>query len=187
MYRLVNLGIAWCKRFHQFAVFYGYSSCGNKDGEKYIIKCAKGRDKPMHWYINVPLWNLRICRMSSERYKRWRIFDQTMAASEVAGWMQETSCLRLWARARKSHSTWMPCQKVSDWAKKAPKRMDMAGVIERLPSTISLMALGGTPMARAIAFWEMLNGLRYSSNNISPGVIAIFMDVTYRVIVVCQW
>ena len=56
------------------------------------------------------------------------------------------------ARARKSHSTWMPCQNVSDWPKKSPKRIDMDGVIARLPRTISLMARGGTPMARAMAF-----------------------------------
>lgn len=56
--------------------------------------------------------------------------------------MPEASCLRLRARERKSHSTWMPCQRVSVCPKKAPKRIDMAGVMERLPSTISLMARG---------------------------------------------
>jgi hypothetical protein len=34
--------------------------------------------------------------------------------------------------------------KSSDCPKKTPKRMDMAGVIARCPSTISLMARGGT-------------------------------------------
>ena len=56
------------------------------------------------------------------------------------------------ASFRKSHSTWIPCQNSSDWPKKAPKRMDMAGVIERLAWTVSLIARGATPMARAIAF-----------------------------------
>ena len=49
--------------------------------------------------------------------------------------------------------------------------MDMAGVIDRLPCTISLIARGATPIARAMAFWEIPIGLRYSSNRISPGVI----------------
>lgn len=59
--------------------------------------------------------------------------------------------------------------------------MDMAGVMARLPSTISLIARGGTPMARAMAFCEMPRGCKYSSNRISPGVIGLFMAVTYGV------
>jgi hypothetical protein len=31
----------------------------------------------------------------------------------------------------------------------------MIGVIDRCPSTISLIARGATPMARAMAFWEI--------------------------------
>ena len=60
--------------------------------------------------------------------------------------------------------------------------MDMEGVMERLPWTISLTARGATPMARAIAFWEMPMGARYSSRRISPGVIGWFMAITYCVI-----
>jgi hypothetical protein len=104
------------------------------------------------------------------------------AGSDIVGMKaeetpQDPRLLRFRAKARKSHSTWMPCQKVSDCPKNAPKRMDMAGVIERLPRTISLIALGGTPMARAIAFWEMPMGRRYSSRRISPGVMGVFMRV----------
>ena len=100
----------------------------------------------------------------------------------VAGEMSLMSSWRFPLRARKSHSTWMPCQNVSDWLKKAPKRIDMVGVMERLPRTISLMALGGTPIALAMAFCEMPNGFRYSSRRISPAVIGSFMGITYHVI-----
>ena len=147
------------------------------------------------------------CRVSSDQWKRGRKRKRdepprregrqgnaeeerrmgNHETSEVAGWMPETSCLRLRVRARKSHSTWMPCQKVSDWPKKAPKRMDMDGVMERLPSTISLIARGGTPMARAMAFWEIPMGWRYSSRRISPGVMECFMAVTYGVMGGRQW
>src|SRR6266481_5689745 len=53
--------------------------------------------------------------------------------------------------------------------------MDMVGVMARLPRTISLMARGGTPMARAMAFWEIFMGVRYSSSKISPGVMGGLM------------
>ena len=53
--------------------------------------------------------------------------------------------------------------------------MDIAGVMERRPCTISLIARGATPMARAIAFWEIPIGLRYSSSRISPGVTGVSM------------
>lgn len=78
---------------------------------------------------------------------------------------------------RESHSIWSPCQNSSDCPKKAPKRIDMAGVIERLPWTISLIACEETPMARAIAFGEIPIGLRYSSTRISPGVIGVFIGL----------
>ena len=39
--------------------------------------------------------------------------------------------------------------------------------------TISLIARGATPMARAIALGEIPMGLRYSSSRISPGVIGL--------------
>jgi hypothetical protein len=91
--------------------------------------------------------------------------------SSDAGRIAAVRRLRSFASARKSHSIWRPYQKLSDCPKKAPKRIDMAGVIERLPRTISLTARGGTPIARAIAFWEIPMGLRYSSSRISPGVI----------------
>ena len=54
--------------------------------------------------------------------------------------------------AQKSHSTCSPCQNSGVWPKKAPKRIDMTGVIARWLRTISLIARGGTPMARAMAF-----------------------------------
>lgn len=57
----------------------------------------------------------------------------------------------------------------------------MAGVMERLPSTISLMARGGTPMARAMAFWEIPMGIRCSSRRISPGVRGGFMSGAERI------
>lgn len=59
----------------------------------------------------------------------------------------------------------------------------MVVVMERLPWTISLMARGATPMARAMAFWEMPMGVIYSSRRISPRVIGFFMAMTYGVIV----
>lgn len=57
----------------------------------------------------------------------------------------------------------------------------MDGVIERRPRTISFTARGGTPIARAIAFCEMLMGFKYSSRRISPGVIGGFMAITCSV------
>jgi hypothetical protein len=47
--------------------------------------------------------------------------------------------------------------------------------------------LGGTPMARAMAFREMPMGLRYSSRRISPGATGDFMAVTYGVMAGRQW
>lgn len=60
----------------------------------------------------------------------------------------------------------------------------MAGVIERRPKTISLMARGETPMALAKAFCETSIGIRYSSKRISPGVMSVFILIliTYNVI-----
>lgn len=58
----------------------------------------------------------------------------------------------------------------------------MDGVMARLPSTISLMARGDTPMALAMAFWEMPIGAKYSSSKISPGVIGVCMGVVYDAI-----
>ena len=79
---------------------------------------------------------------------------------------------------RKSHSTWSPCQNSSDRLKNAPKRMDIAGVIERLAWTILLITRGATPMARAMASCEIPIGLRYSSSRISPGVIGLSMSIS---------
>jgi len=45
----------------------------------------------------------------------------------------------------------------------------------RRPSTISLTARGGTPIARAMTFWEIPMGRRYSSSRISPDVMGWFM------------
>ena len=59
--------------------------------------------------------------------------------------------------------------------------MDMAGVIERLAWTISLIARGATPMARAIAFCEIPIGSRYSFTRISPGVIGLSMRISHDV------
>lgn len=101
-------------------------------------------------------------------------------ASLVAGVTALTRARFSFARARKSHSHWIPCQKVSLCSKNAPKRIDMVGVMLRLLRTISFTARGGTPMARAIAFWEISRGLRYSLRRISPGVMLV-MGMTYRV------
>lgn len=54
-------------------------------------------------------------------------------------------------------------------------RADLAGVIARRLRTISLTAQGCTPIARAMAFWEIPIGNGYSSRRISPGVIGGFM------------
>ena len=62
----------------------------------------------------------------------------------------------------------------------------MVGVMDRRAWMISLIARGATPMARAMAFWEMPMGMRYSSNRISPGVIGGFIGITYNVIRVRQ-
>lgn len=112
---------------------------------------------------------------------------QEARAMEAAGWMWAVSFCRSLARARKSHSTWMACQNSADWPKNAPNRMDMAGVMERRAWMISLMARGATPMARAMAFWDMPMGSRYSSRRISPGVMGGFMTITYSVMGVRQW
>jgi hypothetical protein len=49
------------------------------------------------------------------------------------------------------------------------KRSAVSADIERLPNTISLMRRGGTPIARARAFWLMSIGFRNSSSKTSPG------------------
>ena len=85
--------------------------------------------------------------------------SQGVRARDAAGVTPEMSLCLSAASRRKSHSTCMPCQNWSDWSKKAPKRIDIAGVMERLPCTISLIALGETPMARDMAFCEMPMGL----------------------------
>lgn len=45
--------------------------------------------------------------------------------------MRAVSFFRCLARARKSHSTCRPCQNSADCPKSAPKRPDIAGVIDR--------------------------------------------------------
>ena len=90
--------------------------------------------------------------------------DQYARTKVEAGWIPEVSFF------------------FSDCPKNAPKRMDVAGVMERLPRTISLIARGATPIARAIAFCEIPVGLRYSSSKISPGVIGSFTLIFYNVI-----
>ena len=62
----------------------------------------------------------------------------------VAGRIPDTSSRRSPAILRKSHSTCSPCQNSSDCPKKAPNLIDMAGVIDRRPWTISLIARGET-------------------------------------------
>ena len=107
--------------------------------------------------------------------------SQGVRARDAAGVTPEMSLCLSAASRRKSHSTCMPCQNWSDWPKKAPKRIDMAGVIERLPCTISLIALGETPMARDMAFCEIPMGVRYSWRRISPGVMGGCMVIMYDV------
>ena len=86
--------------------------------------------------------------------------NQEVLVRDAAGVTPEMRLCLSVASRRKSHSTWIPCQNWSDCPKKAPKRIDIAGVMERLPWTISLIARGETPMARAMAFCEIPMGLR---------------------------
>src|SRR6188474_3205862 len=57
----------------------------------------------------------------------------------------------------------------SDTEKYLARRSAVSAVTARFPSTISLMRRGGTPIARARAFWLSPRGLRKSSRRISPG------------------
>ena len=45
-----------------------------------------------------------------------------------ADWMWAVSFWWSLGRARKSHSTWIPCQNSADWPKNDPKRMGMVEV-----------------------------------------------------------
>ena len=78
-----------------------------------------------HWEFENENWGFVATALCRNRYLKESGKSQAAEVIEWAGWMPETSCLRLRARARKSHSTWMPCQKVSDWPKNAPNRMDI--------------------------------------------------------------
>ncbi len=62
------------------------------------------------------------------------------------------------------------------------KRIYMGDVIDRRPRTISLIALGETPMARAMAVFEIPIGLRYSLSKISPGLMGSSIPISYSVI-----
>lgn len=95
----------------------------------------------------------------------------------------DSSALRIFAvsfafsfrKDLKSHPTRIPCRKSPFRPRKAPKQIDMAGVMARFPNTILLTALGGTPIARAIAFREVPMGWRDSPGRISPGVKFILL------------
>ena len=67
-------------------------------------------------------------------------------------------------------------------ARRTPRSEWTSGVMERLPSTISLITRGTTPTSRAMAFCEIPLGLRYSSSRILPGVIGSFMFIFSNVI-----
>ena len=58
----------------------------------------------------------------------------------------------------------MPCQKSSDCPKKAPKRIDICGVMERLPWTISLikhcMPIRIGNVWSALGFWKYPEAFR---------------------------
>jgi len=69
----------------------------------------------------------------------------------------------------RSKSACSPSQNPSEVPKKAASRKAVSAVIPRFASTISLMRLGGTPVARASAFWLMSMGTRNSSRSTSPG------------------
>ena len=71
-------------------------------------------------------------------------------------------------KCRKSHSICSRCQNPCDLPKNAPNKMNIAGVMERRPSTISFTARNGSPINRAMAFCEIPVGLRYTYNRISP-------------------
>ena len=73
-------------------------------------------------------------------------------------------------RRRKSQLLWIRNQNSEVCPKNLPNLMDISGVMDRLPSTISLIARGETPIARPSAFCESDSGTRYSSRRISPGV-----------------
>jgi len=54
-----------------------------------------------------------------------------------------------------------------------PRRNAVSAVISLLPCTIWLIRFAGTLMSFANLFWVISNGLRNSSNNMSPGVIGV--------------
>ena len=51
---------------------------------------------------------------------------------------------------------------------RAPQMADRATARLEGPRTISLIARGTPPMARAITLWEIPSGVRYSASRISP-------------------
>ena len=51
---------------------------------------------------------------------------------------------------------------------RAPQMADRANAPLEGPRTISLIARGTPPMARAITLWEIPSGVRYSASRISP-------------------
>src|SRR5579885_340599 len=63
----------------------------------------------------------------------------------------------------------MPIQNSALVPKYRPSRSAVSGVIARLPLTISLMRICGTPIALASAYWERPRGFRKSSRSTSPG------------------
>src|SRR6202008_2419727 len=73
-------------------------------------------------------------------------------------------------RCSKSWSAWRPSQNPSETPKYRASRKSVSAVIDRLPSTISLIRRGGTPIARARPFCVRPIGSMNSSSRTSPGV-----------------
>ena len=75
-----------------------------------------------------------------------------------------------------SFRSWLPCirsQKPSLRPKKRHRRRSVSAVMARLPFTIALMRLSGTPIASANRDWLIPMGRRNSSSSTSPGGTSI--------------
>jgi hypothetical protein len=73
-------------------------------------------------------------------------------------------------RCRRSWSAWRPSHNPSETPKYRASRKSVSAVIDRLPSTSSLIRRSGTPIARARPFCVRPIGSMNSSSRTSPGV-----------------
>lgn len=71
--------------------------------------------------------------------------------------------------SRSSYSSCNPIQNCTEVPNTLARRKAVSAVMPRLPSTISLMRRGGTPMELASLVWLIAIGSRNSSRRISPG------------------